>query len=233
MHSPRKVVSLLSVVVAGAWAQGPDSLETAFGRRLEAGKGRFDSAVAGARTVSLEGGWPVAGGGGERGVPLEDFRRVLEAVGAELNPILTKPELAGMRAYVQRGLAGMEVETRNTSWGPCVRERDARKVFESINQMFNRLQKLDKLKIDLAVITEPPEAKVQIVALGGGIPTITTSNATITNLYRGIYTYRVEKAGYRMVEGPVNLVDERGTKLNCRLAGLADAGGSAHCRLQE
>jgi hypothetical protein len=105
--------------------------------------------------------------------------------------------------------------------------------FESVRALVERLRGIDRLTVDLRVQSEPTEARFEIMALGGLRPAVTATDSVLTNFYRGLYSYAVAKNGFKTVRGEVNLVDQRGTNLTCRLFREDEEGGPLACRLEE
>jgi hypothetical protein len=86
----------------------------------------------------------------------------------------------------------------------------------------------DRLAVDLHVTSDPHTARFEIVA-GESEPRHTTTDSDITNLYRGYYHYKIEKANYKTVKGPLNLIDEEGNSIHCILHEVNNAEGPYPC----
>lgn len=220
-------------------AQTADPVEERYrdgvGKALE----RFDTMTAGVR---YQGGRSSLGrlgefgriGADEPGVPVAEFQRVIEQASQDVAKATGDPALAGMRAYARVSLTGIKVDTIQTAeWGPCVRQSDAQRAFKFIQSVLDRMRAVDKLRLDLRVTTEPSGAQVRIAPAGGGFVTELASDGTITNFYRGYYTYSVVKVERKPAEGVLNLVDQRGSRLSCKLPPAAAAEEKVLCNLLE
>lgn len=146
---------------------------------------------------------------------------------------LSDERLAGMRGYIRAFLPPLPKPAWNSDVGACIREPDAESYLASLRSIFERVRELDSLKLDLRVSSEPEGASFWITPLGGGTPSTSSTNATLTNFYRGLYRYQVEKASFKTIEGTLNLVDERGDHLRCTLHPRDSAEGPLFCRLEE
>jgi hypothetical protein len=60
---------------------------------------------------------------------------------------------------------------------------------------------------------------------------MTTTNNKLDNVYRGIYYYKVTKAGYKPIQFTLNLVDGDGDKLDCELYKGDQIDGPSPCIL--
>jgi hypothetical protein len=85
--------------------------------------------------------------------------------------------------------------------------------------------------IDLSVISEPDEAGVELKTELGKLRT-TSTNSKFTNVFRGLYTYTVRKNGYKGIQKELNLIDEEGTILKCKLYLSRERDGPYPCSLK-
>jgi hypothetical protein len=152
---------------------------------------------------------------------------------SELLARLSDERLAGMRGYIRAFVPPLPKPAWKSDVGACIREPDAESYLASLRSLFERVEKIDPLKLDLRISSDPEGASFWIAPLGGGTPSTSSTNSTLTNLYRGLYRYQVEKASFKTVEGTLNLVDERGDHLRCKLHSQDSAEGPLFCRLVE
>lgn len=85
--------------------------------------------------------------------------------------------------------------------------------------------------IDLSVVSEPDEAGVELKTGLGKLRT-TSTNSKFTNVFRGLYTYSVKKNGYKEIQQELNLIDEEGTILKCKLYLSRERDGPYPCSLK-
>jgi hypothetical protein len=180
-----------------------------------------------------------------------DAKKVNEAVlrnKSDLIAGLNNEEYAGLRAYVTRYfplsespltlqttrnseaslikisnmVAGYPTEMQEAIISPTTLD----KVVERVMSFYSKLNN-NKKAIDLEISSMPVGATVTLTTAGGKGRTIDT-NSRITNIFRGLYNYTIHKEGFKTIKREINLVDERGTKLECSL-GITDAGS---CQLR-
>lgn len=85
--------------------------------------------------------------------------------------------------------------------------------------------------INLSIVSEPDEAGVELKT-GRGRGRTTSTNSKFTNVFRGLYTYTIKKNGYKDIHQELNLVDEEGTTLKCKLYLSNDRDGPYPCSLK-
>lgn len=74
-------------------------------------------------------------------------------------------------------------------------EADVGDVVEETSGVLKKLGALSAFRFNLNVSSKPPEARFELIP-PIGVPVITTTNDTITNIYRGEYDYEIKKVGY-------------------------------------
>lgn len=84
--------------------------------------------------------------------------------------------------------------------------------------------------VDVTIDSEPDMADYEMSA-DGGAPLTTTTKNVLRNVYRGYYTYKLSKPGYKTIEGKLNLVDS-GSELKCTLNKTTDPDGPHACKQQ-
>jgi hypothetical protein len=143
---------------------------------------------------------------------------------------LAQPEFAGVKAYVNKffpTLLGVnspspdlmvKASIRNTRFSHSFQEQQIteamfKKIAERVEAFF---AKLNKKSVDLEIESVPDGATFVLTAQGGSRRTNDT-NARITNVFRGIYTFQLSKDGYQSVSREVNLVDEAANNIVCKI----------------
>jgi hypothetical protein len=177
------------------------------------------------------------------GFPKAAVVRSIESNKAQLITDLEGEELAGLRAYVRVKYppATELVVFRSPTFGselvePYSKEDVVSKALGFISDTRAKLtnsQRRGKETINLDCKSEPTEAKFELVAEGGTVRE-GTSDSTLSNVYRGLYTYKVTKAGYKTIqEHLIDLVNEDGTSLECRLHRDDTTDGPYPCSLRK
>jgi hypothetical protein len=100
----------------------------------------------------------------------------------------------------------------------------------AVSNFFGKLRANVKA-VDLSVVSEPDEAGVELKTGLGKIRT-TSTNSKFTNVFRGLYTYTVKKNGYKDIQKELNLIDEEGTILKCKLYLFKERDGPYPCSLK-
>jgi len=100
----------------------------------------------------------------------------------------------------------------------------------AVSNFFGKLRANVKA-IDLSVVSEPDEAGVELKTELGKLRT-TSTNSKFTNVFRGIYSYSVRKNGYKGIQQELNLIDEEGTILKCKLYLSRERDGPYPCSLK-
>jgi hypothetical protein len=164
--------------------------------------------------------------------------RIINEGKETLNAGLEKKEFAGLRAYVTEfykvptyeslELAGRTVDAQ-TLITPQAKDdafANPRRVVEKIESVANE----SRLAINLRVNSQPEElAKYEMWPDQGQTRTTVTNN-TLDGVYRGYYSYRVTKPGYKKIEDKLNLVDSDGRTLDCTLNKTDDSDGPSPCK---
>jgi hypothetical protein len=172
-----------------------------------------------------------------------DLIRGIESNKADLIASLAGLELAGLRAYVRVKYPAATNLVVFRSAGadydlvePYSKEDVISQVLAFISDTRAKLtnpQRKGKVAINLDCKSEPTEARFQLVAEGGTVRE-GVSDSTLSNVYRGLYTYKVTKAGYKTVQDyAIDLVNEDGTSLECRLHRDDTTDGPYPCSLKK
>jgi len=91
---------------------------------------------------------------------------------------------------------------------------------------------VDRGPVNITVVSIPNEARIELSTQRGD----TTAKTTISefpNLYRGLYNYKVTREGYKTIVGDLNLVDEDGTLLECKLYEVGEKEDPNPCTLKK
>jgi hypothetical protein len=160
------------------------------------------------------------------------FWRVQENL---LERVGSLPELAAMRAYIEIAFpmpALAEVERYQTH--SLTYEDAADAAWDYLIEWLARLRRRsENLTVTISLNITPVGARVMIHPYAGGDPTTGVANNRIPNIYRGLYRYRVTRPGYLGEEGLLNLVDNPGTILTCRMAADSTSSVRRPCTLIE
>jgi len=122
------------------------------------------------------------------------------------------PDDKPLRAYVEAKFPQPLVPLDNK----YIRESEVEFTNGTVNGLMDHLRLMKSFLMDLNVKTSPSIAKFQLVPKIGDERTLTT-DGIISNLYRGMYEYTVTKRGYRKVHDTINLVEQSGDTVECKL----------------
>jgi hypothetical protein len=180
----------------------------------------------------------------EQGFRAESVHAMFDATSQELSGALAGAEYTGLRACVARdvstirqALKSIEVRTESSpitegSTVTIVTEKSTDGAVNALRRMLAKYRKLSRLAVTFAVASQPTGARFQLSFLTGEPVRNTTTDSTLGNVYRGCYSYSVQLAGYKEVTGTVDLVNEVGRALTCRLNRVDEAAGPLPCRWQ-
>jgi hypothetical protein len=145
-------------------------------------------------------------------------KRILEAVPDDNVPL---------QRYIDHGFPS----SLPTSPNGFALEPDVIRVAAEVNAVFKKLESLSAFRFDLTVSSKPSEAAFELISSVG--PSIkTTTNDTLTNIYRGEYDYQLTKAGYKPIRETINFIDRAGTQLDCVLKSASSRAEALPCRLR-
>jgi hypothetical protein len=161
---------------------------------------------------------------------------------SQLMSRLEGKELAGLRAYVGETYPAVTLESLGAQpvigasgggpkWGVEIAKKD--KAFDEAQTFVGRVKSWlssNPTTVNLQISSQPPNAEFEMWA-DGAQPEKTRTGTTLTNVYRGLYRYKVTKSGYKEIVGAVNLVDREGTHLTCLLYSLSDSESAQSCTL--
>lgn len=148
---------------------------------------------------------------------------------------LDQSEFVGMKAYVERFFPSDVGKAKDGANLESIRGdgRSSKRAFAHAVQQseigeaeFNGVvQKVEaflsklianKRAVNLEVMSTPEGASFVLSAQGGASRSNDT-NARVTNLFRGLYQFTLSKEGFRSVTREMNLVDESGTTIICKI----------------
>jgi hypothetical protein len=108
-----------------------------------------------------------------------------------------------------------------TGHRPVVTQSSMRDNRDRVVSLIQRLQRIlgeRGIAMTVKVKTEPTDADFTMAAmLGQSPPRATRSDAVLPNVYLGLYRFTVRKAGHEPIDGTLNLVEEVGPLLDCKL----------------
>lgn len=153
-----------------------------------------------------------------------------EAAKQELLARLGDDQLAALRAYVEAHYPAEELEVLSLRDGlRLATPESAEGLFEAITDFLATLRGLDPLMVKLNLVVVPPEALVELWPAALPRQKTAASAGDTVPLYRGLWDYRVSKAGFKTIESTLNLVDEAGETFACKLYPLQDPQGPYPC----
>lgn len=192
----------------------PAAAEVEARQALASAEARLREAQAGVRPVEVP--YPA---GKMSGYDPGEVKQASEAVKSELLAHLTTDELAALRAYVEAKYPDTAQDLRLiTLRGQTLATTDSTAgAFEKLLGFLGRLKKADSLVVRLKLAVTPGEALVELwpAALPAHLRRYRAGEAP--TIYLGLYNYRIAKDGYWDMRGEVNLVDDPGDTLDCRL----------------
>jgi hypothetical protein len=102
---------------------------------------------------------------------------------------------------------------------------------QAIENLLAKLTRMPTFRFDLTVRSQPDRARFDLIpSVGSG--TSTTTNDTLTNVYRGVYTYTVTKSQYKTLSFDIDFIDRSGTTLECQLLPVSDPSPGLPCQLR-
>jgi len=233
-----------------------NALETELSQQLANAENRFTENLK--QLTKIAGTLP--DGGTLEGYNVTQVKQAIEQGKLWLLEYLDEPAFAGFKAYVNRfyplannlvtfpikpdqRVARANLKIMNTTKSQFA-SQDAQDEKEhvlatpgsvdaaiaAVTNFFGKLRANVKA-IDLSVVSEPDEAGVELKTELGKLRT-TSTNSKFTNVFRGIYSYSVRKNGYKGIQQELNLIDEEGTILKCKLYLSRERDGPYPCSLK-
>jgi len=98
------------------------------------------------------------------------------------------------------------------------------------NDILNSLKSVSAYRLDLIIDSTPAGALFELKPVTGGTLT-RASRGTLTNVWRGIYTYTATKDGQKTIIGSIDLVREKGNTLKCTFVQDNSPGAALPCEL--
>jgi hypothetical protein len=174
-------------------------------------------------------------------IPSGEVRGTMPVASSDLNRIATstqslviqrlgrRPEFAAMKDYVAARFPSPPEPTGRDplSGAPVVPVTEGRAYADGVVAFLNRLG-TKQLAVNLDIVTVPDGAEVEFKTAAVAGPA-TRSDATLVNIYRGLYSFRVSKALFKSAIGQLNLVDDDRQRFECTLARADDAANESSC----
>lgn len=148
--------------------------------------------------------------GSERGFNADDVNSILTNTSAKI--IKQVPPDDAPLIYYIKAKTPKPVDNERI----FVARPEAESKFAVLQDLLRKLTSLPAFQMDLTINTTPPKAIFELVPPVGSSLSAAT-NATLTNVYRGEYKYKVTKSGYKPVERTINFIDLSGHVLECEL----------------
>jgi len=234
-HWPRRVVAGGIIVLATAVSvasnqNAPSNSDTT---SLEAQIKTISSEAAGVLQQGVDRALGGPGSGGTRIIEWIDPSS-LARMGSDtqrfLMARLQRPEFAAMKDYVALLFPrSPTADHLDPLLGSPAVSRPVAVEYSSAIAAFLKKIAGNPLAVTLNIITVPAEAEIDLRTAAVQGPRSRT-NTTLSNVYRGLYKFRITKPLYKPADGTVNLVDDNRPHLECALALLDDARNESSCR---
>jgi hypothetical protein len=98
------------------------------------------------------------------------------------------------------------------------------------NNLLNSLKNVSAYRLDLILDSDPTGALFELTPVAGD-KLARASRGTITNLWRGVYSYTVTRDGEKTITGTIDLVREKGNTLRCAFVHQGNSGPALPCDL--
>lgn len=172
-------------------------------------------------------------GGSEDAYNAAEVERVIDSGKQDLLKALDDEDLQGLRSYVEvyypaadlsflRGDGDQLLATKSST--------DA--IAEKISAFLHKLRSIERLALRLKLVSLPNEAQFDLWPVGNEKARIPAVANQELQVYRGLYKYRVYKPGFKPSEYMLNLVDQTGSILECRLYKGEESDGPYPCLLK-
>jgi hypothetical protein len=159
------------------------------------------------------------------GYNVDDVNSVLSQVRDEVIARIPSDDIP-LKKYVEQKLP-----SKIESTVPQVERSYANSIFDQLKNLLDSLTSLPSLTLNLQVNSSPSQALFELVP-SSGVHLSTTTNSSITNIYRGEYQYVVTKAGFKTVTWTLNFVDRAGSTLDCNLIASSAKQNALPCTLK-
>jgi hypothetical protein len=118
--------------------------------------------------------------------------------------------------------------------GSRVDSRRVDSVFGRIGDRIDHYLAHPELNPTIRIESEPPGANFEMqVGDNAGTRLEGLTNNELQSVWRGRYRGRAHKTNYRDADDPIDLFNDRRTKVKCKLVGVrADAAEESHCWLE-
>jgi hypothetical protein len=136
-------------------------------------------------------------------------------------------EAAPLRAYV---LENFPASIPNVPHNKQIDMRVCGPYLASANDILNSLKTISAYRLDLIVDSTPAGALFELTPATGDKLT-RASRGTLSNVWRGVYSYTVVMNGEKTITGTLNLVREKGNLLRCTLTASSSTATALPCEL--
>lgn len=137
------------------------------------------------------------------------------------------PDAAPLRAYV---LKRFPTSIPGVPSNQLVDMRICGQYLDNANDLLSSLKNVNAYRLDLVVDSNPAGALFELKPEDG--ETVKgASRGTLTNIWRGVYTYTVKKEGEKTITGTVNLIREKGNILKCAFVESGSTDQATPCEM--
>jgi hypothetical protein len=137
------------------------------------------------------------------------------------------PDAAPLRAYV---LERFPDSIPGVSPDQKINMKVCGPYLSNANDLFNSLKGVNAYRLDLVVESTPAGAIFELKPAAGDT-LARASRGTLTNVWRGVYTYTVTMEGQKTITRNIDLVREKGNMLKCNLVNKSSPGDALPCDL--
>jgi len=166
-------------------------------------------------------------------------RHTFDELKGDLRQAANDPRLAGLQSYIGGKLESVgrmpptmlitqpSVFRGRTTRVLGVRTDQADSSWSELRNFVESFLASAKLAVDLTVASEPSGAQIQVQAGNNADNRMTlATTCQLKNVWRGLYRVKVEKPGYKASALDVDLVNQGGVELSCKLAKVGEAEDS-------
>ena len=172
-------------------------------------------------------------GGSEDAYNAAEVEKVIDNGKQDLLKALNDKDLQGLKSYVEVYYPAADLSfLRGNGDQLLVTKSSTDELVEKISAFFRRLRSIERLALRLKLVSLPDEAQFDLWPVGNDkARTLAVANQEL-QIYRGLYKYRVHKPGFKPSEYMLNLVDQTGSVLECRLYKGEEPDGPYPCLLK-
>jgi hypothetical protein len=164
---------------------------------------------------------------------VEARRHLFEIRTTLLNKLQGDPGFDALRAYVELNFPDFAPDdVLQYGWAPeggVVAEASYESVLNSVRQFLRKLNGLSPLVVGVIFSTSPPGARVTIHPVLGTRSREVLTDGEFVNVYRGLYEFRIVKAGFETFTGELDLVDDSRTAITCTIIKQSSTDSEPGC----